>query len=221
MDINNLSLQLLVQNINLWFKLKKYMARIKGLLTTADYLPIEDFNRLVDGLHSDRKYVWELFCRLSFCTALRASDVLSLKWKDILSKDELAKSEKKTSKTRKIKFHASVKSKIWELYCLIGKPDILLPVICNPKTEEAYSLEYVNRLLKVFRVRYRMPIKAFSTHTFRKTFGRYVYETSGKTAESLILLNSIFRHSSLEITKIYIGIRQNEIDNVFLSIDFN
>ena len=196
------------------------MARIKGQLTTADYLPIEDFNRLIDGLHSEKKYLWELYCRLSFCTALRASDILSLVWKEILGKDELSKIEQKTGKVRKIKFHGSVKKKIWELYALLGKPDIFLPVICNPKTEKPYSMEYINRLLKEFRVTFRLPVKAFSTHTFRKTFGRYVYESSGRTAESLILLNSIFRHSSIEITKVYIGIRQSEIDKVYNSIQF-
>ncbi len=197
------------------------MARIKGLLTTADYLPIEDFNRLVDGLHADKKYIWELYGRLSFCMALRGSDVLSLKWSDILGKDEFTKIEQKTKKSRKIKFHASVRNKIFNLYALMGKPDVSNPVFCNPRTQKSYTLKHVNELLKIFRVKYRMPIKAFSTHTFRKTFGRYVYESSGRTAESLILLNTIFKHSSLEITKIYIGIRQNEIDNVFLSIDFN
>ncbi len=196
------------------------MARIKGQLTTADYLPIEDFNRLVDGLHNDKQYLWELYCRLGFCTALRASDILSLTWKEVLGKDELTKIEQKTGKNRKIKFHTSVKSKIWELYTLIGKPDVFSPVICNPKTEKSYTLEYINRLLKNFRVKYRLPIKAFSTHTLRKTFGRYVYESSGRTPESLILLNSIFRHSSIEITKVYIGIRQTEIDQVYNSIQF-
>jgi integrase len=196
------------------------MTRIKGQLTTADYLPIEDFNRLVDGLHNDKLYVWEMYCRLGFCTALRASDILSLKWKDILGKDEISKKEQKTGKNRKIKFHDSVKIKIKELYDLTGKPDAESFVIMNPKTKTAYSLTYINRQLKTFRLRYRLPIKAFSTHTFRKTFGRHVYESGGRSAESLILLNSIFKHSGIEITKVYIGIRQDEINSVFNSIQF-
>jgi integrase len=196
------------------------MTRIKGQLTTADYLSMEDFNRLTDGLHHDGEYLWELYCRLGFCTALRASDVLSLKWKDVLGKRELFKIEKKTGKNRKITFHVSVRNKIEALYQLIGKPDIDSFVIMNPKTKAAYSLEHVNRQLKTFRIRYRLPIKAFSTHTFRKTFGRHVYESNGRSAESLILLNSILKHSSIEITKVYIGIRQDEINNVFNTIQF-
>jgi integrase len=196
------------------------MTRIKGQLTTADYLPIEDFNRLVEGLHNDGKYLWELYCRLSFCTAFRVSDVRSLKWSDILNKDDVMKIEQKTDKNRAIKLNLSVKKKITELYGLLGKPPLYYPVVCNSKTKEAYSREQINRLLKTFRVRYKLPIKAFSTHTFRKTFGRYVYESNGRSAESLILLNSIFKHAKIETTKVYIGIRQDEIDNVFNSIQF-
>lgn len=196
------------------------MSRDKRKLTTADYLSIEDFNRLVDGLHNDGLYMWELYCRLSFCTALRASDVLTLTWQDILNREFLDKTEKKTQKGRRITFNSSVQQKIKELYTLQGEPDKKGSPFLNPKTQTVYSLEHINRLLKKFRVRYRLPIKAFSTHTFRKTFGRYVYESNGRSAESLILLNSIFRHSSIDITKVYIGLRQAEIDKVFNSIKF-
>lgn len=196
------------------------MSREKGRLTTADYLPIKDFNRLVDSLHKDKLYMWELYCRLSFCTALRASDILTLIWEDILDKKFLDKMEQKTKKGRRITFNPSVQQKIKELYELQGEPDKKGSPFLNPKTKSHYSLEYINRLLKEFKFRYRLPIKAFSTHTFRKTFGRYVYESNGRSAESLILLNSIFRHSSIDITKVYIGLRQAEIDQVFNSIKF-
>ena len=172
------------------------MTRIKGQLTTADYLPIAEYNRLVRGLEKDGEYLWETYCWLSFCTACRASDVRTLRWKDILGKSAMTRIEQKTKKNRLIKFNRDVQERT-------GKP---------------YSLEYINRLLKVFKVRYRLPIRAFSTHTFRKTFGRYVYELMGRSAEGLILLNQIFRHSNLETTRRYIGLAQEDIDKVFDSI---
>ncbi len=196
------------------------MARIKGKLTTADYLPINEFNRLVESLHRDGEYIWELYCRLSFCTALRASDVLSLVWEDILDRDYLDKQERKTGKSRRITFNKTVRSKLSELYTLLGEPDKKGSLFLNPTTKKSYSLEHINRTLKKIKCKYNLPIKAFSTHTFRKTFGRYVYENNNKSAESLILLNSIFRHSSIDITKVYIGLRQAEIDKVFNSIQF-
>ncbi|MFR9584137.1 MAG: tyrosine-type recombinase/integrase [Rikenellaceae bacterium] len=196
------------------------MAKTKGKLTTADYLPIEEFERLVEGLRCDKQYLWELYCRLSFCTALRASDVLSLTWGDIFERDSFDKREKKTGKARRITLNKSVQNKIGELYELLETPPLDQAIFLNCRSGKPYTIEYINRLLKLFKIKYRLPIKAFSTHTFRKTFGRYVYETNGRSAESLILLNSIFRHSSIDITKVYVGLRQAEIDGVFDSIRF-
>lgn len=196
------------------------MSRIKGKITTSDYLPIEEFNRLVDSLHADEEYLWELYCRISFCTALRASDVLALNWEDVLEREYLDRREIKTGKNRRISFNDTVSQKIRELHKLLGEPDKKVSLFLNQNSNKPYSLVHINRLLKQFKVKYRLPIKAFSTHTFRKTFGRYVYESNGRSAESLILLNSIFRHSSIDITKVYIGLRQAEIDSVFNSIKF-
>ena len=72
------------------------MTRIKGQLTTADYLPYKEFLRLLDALDRDREYLGETYCWLSFCTAFRASDVRTLKWKDVLGKKELVRIEQKT-----------------------------------------------------------------------------------------------------------------------------
>ena len=138
----------------------------------------------------------------------------------LLDKDKLMKTEKKTLKTREITFHPSVKKAFRNLYELMDSPDTDLPAFFNVNTMSVYSLGHINRKLKDFKRRYRLKIGAFSTHTFRKTFGRYVYESNRKSAESLILLSSIFRHSSIEITKVYIGLRQDEINGVYNSIQF-
>ena len=194
------------------------MTRIKGQLTTADYLPIAEYYRLLQELEKDGLYLWEAYCWLSFCTAFRASDVRVLKWEDVLGKNEMVRTEQKTQKSRLVKFNRAVREKNALLYGLLGSPDIRQFIFANPRTGNPYSLEYINRLLKVFRGRYRIPIRAFSTHTFRKTFGRYVYEMMGRSAEALILLNQIFRHSNLETTRRYIGLTQEDIDKVFNSI---
>lgn len=196
------------------------MTRIKGQLTTADYLPIGEFHKLLQCLEQDRLYLWETYCWLSFCTAFRASDVRSLRWEDVLDRSELYHIERKTRKGRLVKFSRNVREKTFQLYMFMGSPDKASYCFENPREGKPYSLEYINRRLKTFRVRYRLRIRAFSTHTFRKTFGRYVYELSGRSAEGLILLNQIFRHSNLETTRRYIGLAQDDIDKVFQSIRF-
>lgn len=196
------------------------MSRVKGKLTTADYLSIEEFNRLCECFHEDKQYLWELYARLSYCTALRVSDVLSLMWQDILGQTELIKREKKTGKTRTITFNQSVRTKIKTLHQLLGTPGVETLIFANAETNKSYSREHINRRLKVFKVKYRLKIKSFSTHTFRKTFGREVYESMGRSSEALVLLNKVFKHTSIDTTMAYIGLTDDEVSKVYNNIIF-
>ena len=190
----------------------------KNQLTTADHLDFEEFKRFLNCLHEDKLYLWELYARVSFYTACRAYDVLKLRWIDILDKQEVIVCEKKTHKKRKIWFTARVRDKITSLWKLLGQPNTALHIFLSEKCGEPYSIQFVNRMLKRFKYKYALNIGNFSTHTFRKTFGRYVYDENGHSAESLMLLNKILNHSNLQVTQTYIGITQDEIDNIYKSI---
>ena len=89
---------------------------VKGQITTAEPLEFKDFLRLLSSLHEDGNYLWELYCCISFCTACRVSDVLSMTWKDVLDRDALYKIEQKTGKTRQIPFNENVQRRITSLY---------------------------------------------------------------------------------------------------------
>ena len=192
----------------------------KNQLTTADHLEYSEYEKLLEGFHKDKEYLWEMYARLSFCTACRASDVLKFRWVDVIDKDETTVQEQKTGKARRIKFNRSVKEKLKELWGLMGHPNKALYIFQNPRTGEPMTIQNINQRLKQFKYRYRLNIDHFSTHTFRKTFGRYVYDQNGHSAESLILLNKILNHSNIQVTKAYIGITQDEINNIYDSIQF-
>lgn len=193
----------------------------KGQRTTAEALKYEDFIRLLSGLHEDKDYLWELYCCISFCTACRISDVRTMTWQDVLEKNVLFKIEQKTGKMRQITLSGNVQQRIVDLYEQLGSPDKHLPVICNTRTEKPYSKQYINERLKLFRWKYKLPIKRFSSHSFRKTFGRYIYETMGRTMEALILLSNILRHTSPRVTMVYLGIREEEIEGVYNTIQLD
>ena len=165
---------------------------------------MEEYKKLLRLLHKDRQYLWELYARLAFCTALRVSDILSLAWADILHKGSLTKIEKKTGKVRKIPFNLSIQTRIEELYILLKRPNPNELIFKSKFTGVSVSSQYLNRIMKEWKAKYKLDIENFSTHTFRKTFGRYVYDTSENKSEALLLLNRIFNHSNIEITKIYI-----------------
>lgn len=191
----------------------------KNQLTKSDYLPMDELKKLLNRLHRDKKYIWELYVRMSFYTALRASDVLSLTWAEILNRSYLVKTEKKTGKTRKIPFCDRTQHYIDELYLLLKRPNPNELIFKSPVTQQPFTIQYVNQKTKKWKEEYDLKIGNFSTHTFRKTFGRNVYDTSKDKSQALLLLNQIFKHSSIETTKVYIGIREEEIASIFKSIN--
>ena len=191
----------------------------KNQLTKSDYLPMSEFKKLLKELHKDKKYIWELYARLSFCTALRCSDVLSLTWHDIWNRCSLTVTEKKTGKTRKIPFNLQTQERIDKAYLLMKRPNPNELIFYNKKTRKPFTIQYINKMAKRWKEKYDLNIDHFSTHTFRKTFGRYVYDTSKDKSEALILVNSILNHSTIDVTKVYIGLRQDEVNSVFNSIN--
>lgn len=190
---------------------------MKGQLTTSEYLDFEEYQKLLRCLRKDKQYMYEAYAVLGFCSACRISDILKMKWKDVL-KPECVVMEQKTGKSRRITFNEAVQKRMTDLYALSGMPDKESPIFLNPRTGRPITRQAVNAILKTFKERYRLDIGNISSHTFRKTFGRYVYEKGGRSGESLVLLNKILAHSSIQVTKTYIGITQDEVKSVFDSI---
>jgi integrase len=187
----------------------------KGISTRSEALEFDDFQRLIQALHADKEYRWEMFCLISCTLALRISDVLNLKWKDLLHKDHCTVTEIKTGKTRQIPLKQSNHTRITEIYALMGKPYEEEYVFINHKKGTVYTPQRVNQILKEYRIRYKLPIQNFSSHTFRKTFGRRVYNVRGKTHDSIVRINRAFQHKSIGTTLIYLGIYQDEVNEVY------
>ena len=79
----------------------------------------------------------------------------------------------------------------------------------------------MNVKLKELVKKYKIKLDGnVSTHTFRKTLGRRVMEVNNYSNESFVLLMELFGHSSMRITKRYLGIREQEIHNVYDSFTF-
>lgn len=191
----------------------------KGSITTSDYLPFEEYKRLLECLENEGKYEWCMYCILSFAFGLRVSDVLRIRWEKVYEQIKITVTEKKTGKTKSIPIGQNTQDKINELYVKMGSPSLKKLVMESQYNEgRPISRQYINRLLKKWKVKYNLNVGNISTHTFRKTFGHYVYEKLGKTEEAIVYLNLIFKHHSLKTTMAYIGIRNEEINQIFTSI---
>lgn len=194
---------------------------VPGSVTTADYLPFEDYKRLVQTLIDEKKYWWASYCVLSFCTGLRFSDVSRIRWCDVLGQRKIIIKAQKTNKTHVIPIGKNAGEHLSQLYIKRGKPLKTNYILEGNKFKDnkSISIQYINRTLKQWAKKYELNIENFSTHTFRKTFGRYVYEKDHCSEKSLLYLNQIFKHASIATTKIYLGIREEELSNIFNSIE--
>lgn len=193
---------------------------LKGSITTADYLPFSDYQRLVQTLINERKYWWACYCIISFCTGLRFSDVSRLRWIDVLDQKNIIITAKKTGKTHLIPIGNNASEHISTLYKKMKSPNKNGYIMASQRTNgKPMNIQYVNAMLKRWVKQYNLDIENFSTHTFRKTFGRYVYEKNGRSNEALLHLNRIFKHTNLNTTMIYLGIRDEEIAGIFNTIE--
>lgn len=152
---------------------------------------------------------------------LRISDLLRLKWSDILAEDGVFTiKEKKTGKRRTIKVNADFRKHIVDCHTALGVIDDEQPCFMSRKGT-VYSIQRINVKFKSIKARYGLKTNNFSTHTLRKTFGRKVFESAGEQAEmALVRLMELFNHSSVAITKRYLGIRQQELLETYDLLEF-
>ena len=196
-----------------------YMSQ-KHSYTTADYLPWNTMLNLTHRLFKDGRYRMSLLVACGSFFGLRISDLLSLSWEQILS-ESFTINEKKTGKHREIKVNVGVREHIKECYKVLNITDPHEKCFLN-RYGDAISVQRINVVLKEIKVKYRLKdIQHFSTHSFRKTFGRQVVEMAGKNSEmALIKLAELFNHSSTSITRRYLGIRQQELNEVYDTLAF-
>lgn len=188
--------------------------------TCADYLNWDQMTNLVRKLYDDQNYKICLLVAIGSFWGLRISDILALRWNDILGKDTFEIIEKKTKKKRVISVNSQLKQLISDCYNRIKPLGIQSHIFLSQKGS-VYSIQRINIILKQIKVKYKLDIHNFSTHSFRKTMGRQVLNLSGENAEfALIKLMEIYNHQNLNTTKRYLGLKAEEIKETYELLTF-
>ncbi len=141
---------------------------------------------------------------------LRIGDLLRLDFHSLKS-DEFNILEQKTGKSRTIQINNAVKLAL-SYFKDLPSYDLGGNVFVSQKGS-IYSIQHVNRLVKKY-----FKGSNLSSHSLRKSFGRRVWENNGKSDEALLYLSEIFNHASPAITRRYLGIRAEEIRDIYLSL---
>lgn len=185
---------------------------LKNSVTTSDYMNFDStLNKALKIMKTDKNYKIGFLVVFGINSGLRISDILKLKHED-LKNDSISLMESKTNKKRIIKLNDNIQ----KAYALLLERSIVTEgyvFISNQNT--VVSSQYVNRKLKEM---FGSKSLAISSHSLRKTFGRQVWNNNNQSEKALLYLSELFNHSSPAITKRYLGIRQEELDDIYMSL---
>ena len=187
---------------------------------TSDYMEWDTMLSLIRKLYRDGNYRMSLLIGCGCFFGLRISDILTLTWSMLLNDDKFTLNEKKTNKRRVVKINADFQQHIKQCHDALHVTNDNEKCFLSQK-KMVYSTQRINVLLKLIKKQYNLKIEHFSTHTFRKTFGRKVFESAGENANmALMRLSELFNHSNVSVTKIYLGIREKELLETYDLLDF-
>jgi len=185
---------------------------------TSDYLEFDvSFNKGLKFINDKKMSIIGFYIIFSINTGLRVGDCLKLKNSD-LSADKLYLKEKKTKKAREISLNKVVKSSYESMLVTLNPKNVNIDenYIFLSQKGTVYRTQSINVILKTLFNSKRLQI---SSHSLRKAFARKVYENMNESENALVLLSDIFNHSNIAITRRYLGIRQETIDNIYLTLE--
>jgi integrase len=189
--------------------------------------PIKDvkkIRRVKRLMKKDGNFRDLLMFTLGINAGLRISDILNMKWKDLLAKDgkikdEVRVKEKKTGKTKIFPLNGAVKRAIetymensekieYSSYVFLsrkkakdGKPQPISRVA---------AWQSINKYCKMAGIEQNV-----GTHTLRKTFGYHQY----KNGTDIAMLQKMLNHSSPQVTLRYIGIEREKLNARYKAVE--
>lgn len=188
------------------------------------------FNKRIEEAENDNQR--QIACRnkmmflIGINIGIRASDLCNLRYNFFMNDDGTFKDgyklqPKKTRKTGKfvpLYFNQTVKKAITDYvkeYPIESLDDYLFKSRkgSNPISEKTLW-DIMNKAGIEAGIKQNL-----GSHSLRKTFGRFIYHNSEDKNNSLVILQTIFNHSSPAVTSKYIGLTDDEVCSVFNSLD--
>lgn len=181
----------------------------------------EDIQKMKDYFYNREEWRNYALVIVGLNTALRINDILHIQWKDVYNNknncfySHIHLIEQKTKKEAFIVLNHAV------IAALTIYKDSLKNfcdtdyIFCNSRAgNQPLSRVQAFRIIKETAKKNDLG-DHISCHSLRKTFG---YQAWKNGAEPALLMN-IYNHSSYEITKRYLGIDQDDKDDLFLEMN--
>jgi len=169
---------------------------------------------LADSTFGKRNHLLFVF---GINSGLRISDLLALTISDVMTngkiKSQITIIETKTGKSKTFPLNKNV-IKVLEEY-LTEMPDKTpeTPLFKSRKGTKALSRIQAWEILS--NAAQVVGIENMGTHSLRKTFGYHAH----RAGYSIERLQEVFNHAAPSITKRYIGITQDEINEIYINVN--
>lgn len=161
---------------------------------------------------------------------IRGSDLRTLKWSFFFDKNKNGELEfkdfyvlqpmkqRKQKKFVKLFFNQAVKTSINNYVADYPVENLDDYLFSSRKGDEPINVKSLWRIIKETAI--EADIKQnIGSHSLRKTFGFWCWHEAEDKNKALVILQMIFNHSTTQVTAKYIGIMDDEIEDMFNSIE--
>jgi integrase len=186
--------------------------------------PLRDKNQiclLMTYYHNESKPRNCLLIIISLFTALRISDILRLNWNDVYDftakrmRKYISLTEKKSGKSKIIAVNKHITA-VLECYMKEESAAPGKPLFINKRTGKAISRVQAYRIIRAAAEAVDIPERV-SSHSLRKTFGYHAW----KSGVSPAVIMEIYNHCSFAVTRRYLGVTQDDKNEVYLDLDYS
>lgn len=168
----------------------------------------------------------KLLMTIGFNTGLRASDIRTIKWSFFLDDDgnlrEFYKIQpqktKKYKKYVKVFFNDSVKKALKEYRSDYPVEDYDDYIFRSNKGDGPIQVHAIYDIVKSLSKEAGIK-KNVGSHSMRKTWGSMAWNNADDKSKALVVLQQCFNHSSSIITARYIGIMDDDINDIFNNVN--
>ena len=183
------------------------------MATTQPIRSKDEVSKLLNYFLNNGRLRDHILAALSIYTALRISDILRLGRNDVYDferkcvRTSISITEKKTGKSKIIALN---KKAVGALKLFAAKSAAVgHALIENKRTGKAISRIQAYRIIRDAAEAIALQIRV-SCHSLRKTFGYHAWKGGASPA----VIMEIYNHSSLNVTKLYLGISQDDKNDV-------
>lgn len=199
---------------------------IKSMIDVFD----KHINEATDEHHRQLASRNKLLFVIGINVGLRASDLITLKWSFFLDgiedgeykfKDFYTLQPKKTRKQKKfvkLFFNNTVKKVIVEYLNEFPTDNLDEYMFKSREGDGAIAATTLWRIIKNAAKEAGMPYN-YGSHSLRKTWGRFCFEHAEDKTRALVLLQKAFNHSSQDVTLHYLGLLDEDIQDMYESVN--